>query len=332
MTLIDLCRHYLEKAGVNTRGMSRNTIAEKALQMRGGGYAATGDFTVLLENTMHKTLLASYALAPDTWRRFCDVGSVSDFRAHNRYRSGLFGSLDTVIEGAEFTNKAVPTGEKETITATTKGNIVAITRQTLINDDLGAFVGLANKLGRAAGLTIEKAVYALLALNGGLGPNMEDGNPLFDATHNNLGTGAALSVASIDADAVVMNAQLDPSGEEFLDLQPSVLLLARGLLGAARVINESRFDNDGTEFEKPNAVVGLYDDIVGTPRLSGTRRYSFADPSTDPTLEVAFLDGQQTPVLETRDGFRIDGVEWKIRQDFGVAAVDFRTAVTNAGA
>ena len=65
--------------------------------------------------------------------------------------------------------------------------------------------------------------------------------------------------------------------------------------------------------------------------LAAESRAAVATTATDPTFEVAFLDGQETPFLETRDGFRTDGVEWKIRQDFGVAAVDFRTAVTNAG-
>jgi hypothetical protein len=68
-----------------------------------------------------------------------------------------------------------------------------------------------------------------------------------------------------------------------------------------------------------------------TPRISGTRRYLFADPSIAPVIEVAFLDGQQEPVLETKDGWDVDGAEIKVRLDYGVGAVDFRGASTNAG-
>jgi hypothetical protein len=70
---------------------------------------------------------------------------------------------------------------------------------------------------------------------------------------------------------------------------------------------------------------------VDTPRLAGTRRYLFADPTEAPVVEVASLDGAQEPFLEQQEGFDVDGSRWKVRLDYGVAAVDFRGAVTNAG-
>jgi hypothetical protein len=71
---------------------------------------------------------------------------------------------------------------------------------------------------------------------------------------------------------------------------------------------------------------------VDTPRLSGTRRYLFADPNIAPVLEVAFLNGVQTPYMESEETFDVDGMRWKIRHDYGVAAIDWQGAVTNAGA
>ena len=79
-------------------------------------------------------------------------------------------------------------------------------------------------------------------------------------------------------------------------------------------------------------MLGLFRDIVDSPRITGTRQYLFADPSDAPVFEVAFLEGEQQPFMETQDGWRTDGVEWKVRHDFGVAAIDFRGAVTDAGA
>lgn len=333
LRMLDLARMCLERSGVRTAGMLPKDIFGAALTQRGAGYATTGDFPVLLENTIHKVLLAAYATMPDTWRRFCAVGSVSDFRTHNRYRLGSFGQLSSLNEHGEFTNKAIPDGSKETIQAATKGNIIGISRQTLINDDLGAFAGLATQFGRAAALSIEIDVYALLALNGGLGPLMNDGNTLFHASHNNIGNGSALSVEGIDGDRIVMASQKDPSGNEILDLRPAILLIPIGQGGNARVINDAQYDPDtANKLQKPNKVRGLFRDIVDTPRLAGTRRYLLADPAIAPTLEVAFLDGQQQPYMEMQQGWRVDGVEWKVRHDYGVAAVDWRGAVTNAGA
>lgn len=324
--LLDTARASLQRAGVNVAGMTPMEIVASAFTQ------GTSDFPVLLENAMHKTLQAAYATAALTWSRFCATGSVSDFRAHNRYRTGSFGSLDAVNELGEFTNKSIPDGEKGSITATTKGNIINLSRTAIINDDLGAFVGLSNMLGRAAARTVEADVYAMLALNSGLGPTMGDSKPLFDAAHGNITTSAAITMAALDLDRVAMASQKDVSGNDYLDLRPAVLLVPIGLGGTARSINDAQYDPDtANKLQKPNIVNGLFRDIVDTPRMTGNRRYLFADPSEAPVLEVAFLDGNQNPYLELQNGFDVDGARYKVRLDYGVAAVDYRGAVTNAG-
>jgi len=325
--LLDTARASLQRAGVSVSGMTPMEVVAAAFTQ------GTSDFPVLLENAMHKTLQAAYATAALTWNRFCATGSVSDFRAHNRYRTGSFGSLDAVNELGEYVNKTIPDGEKASITAGTKGNIINLSRTAIINDDLGAFVGLSNMLGRAAARTVEVDVYALLALNGGLGPVMADGKTLFHADHGNISTAAAISMAAIDADRVAMAMQKDVSGNDYLDLRPSVLLVPIGLGGTARSINDAQYDPDtANKLQKPNIVNGLFRDIVDTPRMTGTRRYLFADPSEAPVLEVAFLDGNQNPYLELQNGFDVDGARYKVRLDYGVGAIDYRGAVTNAGA
>lgn len=333
--MLDLARQSLELGGQRSNGMLPMDLAGAALTQRSGtvgGLASTSDFPVLLENVLYKVLLATYMTTPDTWKRFCKIGSVQDFRASKRYRMGTFGSLSSLNESGEFVSKSIPDGEKQSLTAGTKGNIIGITRQAIINDDMGAFSSLATMLGRAAALTIEVDVYALLAQNAGLGPAMSDGNTLFHAAHNNITAGAAIGSAAIDADRIAMASQKDPSGNEILALTPAVLVLPIGLGGTARQINNGQYDFDVTKFQIPNRVGGLFRDIVDTARITGTRRYLFADPAIAPTIEVAFLDGQQQPFMDVQNGWRVDGVEWKVREDYGVAAIDFRGAVTNAGA
>ncbi|MGN6105195.1 MAG: prohead protease/major capsid protein fusion protein [Kofleriaceae bacterium] len=330
MTMAELAREFLERSGVKARGMDRVEMVGRAFMQRGGG-SSTGDFPVLLENALHKTLLAAYATTPDTWRRFCKKGTVTDFRPHPRYRQGGFGVLETVNEGGEFTNAPIPDAEKQAISAGTKGRIVAITRRAIIDDDMGAFSDIATRLGRAAALTIEVDVYKLLVAN----PTMGDGLPLFHANHGNIGAAGAISVAAVDADRVLMAQQLDPSKNEILELRPAVLVLPVGLGGQARVINQSQYDTDkvaNARSQEPNKVVGLYRDIVDTARLTGTTRYSFADPAINPVFEVAFLNGIEAPYMEMQQGWRIDGTEWKVRLDFGVGAVDWRGVVRSPGA
>ena len=129
-----------------------------------------------------------------------------------------------------------------------------------------------------------------------------------------------------------MASQKDVSGNDYLSLSPAVLLVPIGLGGLAREVNGQEYNDDANKQQrKPNVVRGLFRDVVDTPRMTGTRRYLFADPSIAPVLEVAFLDGQQEPFLEMQDGFDVDGTRYKVRLDYGTAAVDYRGAVTNAG-
>lgn len=332
LRLLDLARMSLERAGVNVRGLNPMEVVGRAFTYR-SAMNTTSDFAVLLENVMHKMLQGAYAVTPDTWRRFCATGSVSDFRAHNRYMMGSFGALDSKTEAGEFKSKSIPDAAKESVTIGTKGNIIAVSREVIVNDDMNALAQLSFMLGRAAKLSIERDVYAFLALNSGMGGLLNDGKAVFHADHGNIGTGAALSVTSIDADRVLMGKQTDISGNEILDIKPAILLLPSSLGGTARGINGAQYDPDTpNKLQKPNIVMGLYSDIVDTARLSGTRRYSFADPAIAPVLEVDFLDGAQEPVLETKDGWNVDGTEMKVRIDYGVCGVGYVGAVVNAGA
>ena len=325
--LLDMARASLDRLGVDTRGMSQMDVVAAAFTQ------GTSDFPILLENAMHKTLQAAYAAAALTWRRFCAVGSVSDFRAHNRYRVGSFGNLDSLNELGEFKNKSVPDGEKSSITASTKGNIINLSRQAVINDDLGAFVGLSASLASAAARTIEASVYAMLAENSGLGPTMSDTYSLFHANHSNIAATGALSVTVFDSIRQKLASQTDVSGNDYLDLRPAIIVTPMASGSLARSLNAQEYDDDSQKNQRrPNVVRGLFRDVVDSPRITGTRVYAFADPAEAPVLEVAFLDGQQEPYLEAQDGFTVDGAQYKVRLDYGTAAIDYRGAATAAGA
>ncbi len=331
MRNVDLARESLENGGVNTRAMrDPDMIVRQAMTSQGAVITqTTSDFPVLFETAIHRILQAAYATTPDTWTRFCGIGTVTDFRPHTRYLRGSFGALDQVNEAGEFKNKPIPDLAREMIVAKTVGNMINLSRQAIVNDDMDVFSGLAVDLGRAAKLTIEVDVYALLNSN----PVMNDGIPLFDAAHGNLApAGAVPSVkAFADMDAA-MGAQKDISGNEYLEIGLDRLLVPRSLRGAAITINGSEYDPDAVnKLQKPNIVKGLLSDIIATQRLTGPAYYGFADPSTAPALEVVFLNGVTEPFTDSQDGWRVDGVEWKVRHDYGTGAVNYRSAYKQPG-
>ena len=327
LSLVEIAKASLHRLGVRADHLDKMGVVAAAFTQSGS------DFPVLLESAMHKALQAAYDTAPLTWNRFCATGTVSDFRSHNRYRLGSFGNIDQVNELGEFINKSIPDGEKASIQVATKGNIINLSRQAIVNDDLGAFIGLAASLGRAASRTVEADVFALLALNGGMGPTMADGKALFHTDHGNLAADGALAVAVFEDMRQKMASQKDVGGNDYLDLRPAALLCGMGQGGTARVINGAEYDPDtANKLQRPNMVRGLFADVVDSPRITGARVYAFADPAIAPTLEVAFLEGRQDPYLERQEGFDVDGSRFKVRLDYGIAAIDYRGAVTAKGA
>jgi ATP-dependent protease ClpP protease subunit len=321
--LYDLAHEAAVRAGFNPNGKDPMHIVKGAITQ------GTSDFPVILEDVMHKTLLSAYTATADTWSRFCSVGSVSDFRDWKRIYTGTISNLDTVNEMGEFKNKGIPDGNAESISIATKGNLINISRQAIINDDLSYFTRLTTMLGRAAARSIEADVYALLVAN----PTMDDGFALFSTDHANYqGTGGAISVATLVAAREAMRSQKDPSGNDYLDIPPSVLLCPIAKGSAARVTVNSEYDPDtASKLQRFNDARDMVS-VVDTPRLSGNAWYVFADPQQEAVIEVAFLNGVRAPYLETEQGFEVDGLRYKVRLDYGVGAVGFRGAYLNAGA
>lgn len=325
-SLLDFARMSLDRAGVSYGMMDSMGVVGAAITQ------STSDFPVLLEEAMHKAMQTAYRSRGDTWSLFCAIGSVSDFRAHHRYRSGSIGNFNVVNENGEFETKMIPDGERSSVSVDTRGAIINLTRKMIVNDDLGAFINVAANAGRSASRTIEAMVYALLGEGSGLGPLLSDGKRLFHADHGNIGSSAALSVASLEADRVLMASQKDVSGNEFLDIRPDALLCPLAQGGNARVINDAQYDPDTADkLQKPNMVRGLFKQVVDTPRLTGNRRYMFADPNEAPVLEVSFLNGVREPQMEMQEAFTVDGTSYRARLDVGVDAIDYRGAVTNGG-
>jgi hypothetical protein len=328
MTMLDMARDACVRAGLNPTGWGKDRIVASAITH------SDSDFPNIFENVLHKTLIASYLSVEQTWRQFCRVSTLSDLRPHLRYYMGGFSDLLPVDQNGEYQDGTFGDAEKESITGKSKGRILNLSDEMIINDDMGIFTTAAQKLGQASGRTLEKDVYAMFALNSGAGPTMSDNKALFHVDHNNIsGASAVVGTASFDDMRVGMGSQLDPSGNDYLSVSPAIWLGPLKYKGDADVTNGSRYDvTVSQKFEIPNKVVGMLRAIVGTPRLTGTAWYGFADPNIEPAFEVGFLDGVQEPQIASEQAFRSNGLAWRATFRYGVAGVGFRGAWKNAGA
>ena len=323
MTMLDLCRMVLQ------RNDQKISWSDDKMETAARAFS-TSDFPLILSNLADKVLLAGYQEAPSTWRAWCATGSLSDFKENYRLRMSEAPELEPVLEAGEY--KMADFKESEDgYRLGTWGKKFALTRQAIINDDLGAFTRIPMLFGVASGRTINSNVYKLLLSN----PVMaEDSKALFHADHNNVGTAAVLSTASLTEARTKMRRQKgmrqDPGN--FLNLSPSILLIPPELETIARQLLFSSADIGQANPAVVNPFLNSLEIVIDATLTDPKAWYLVASQSVIDTIEVAFLDGVQNPVIEQQQGWNVDGIEYKVRLDFGLKAWDYRGIFKNAGA
>ncbi|HEY0756891.1 MAG TPA: hypothetical protein VGD98_23260 [Ktedonobacteraceae bacterium] len=255
----------------------------------------TASFSYLLGTSMNKRLLKDYQAWPAEWQRFCVIAPIKDFRQQSRVRLGAFGSLPTVAEDAAYSSVTL-SDSAATYVPTKRGNLVTVSRETIINDDLQAIKQIPTKLAVAAAYTLAEFVYGFLSSN----PAIYDGTALFTsgAPHSNLGA-ANLSSAAMQAGVTAMREQANLAGKR-LGLRPSYLIVPAELEWAAMVATKSA-GLPGSTNNDINPMLGYVTPIV-SPQLTNTTQWFFAaDPRVVDTIEIGFVGGQVNPVLFIQD-------------------------------
>lgn len=325
MSMSELARETLVMNGERTPFSDKRDMIGRAFTMAGAH--GTSDFGSILANIMGKAALQGWEESDETYPLWTRKGVLTDFKATKRVGTGVFAALPTVAEGENYSYGTI--GDRgENITLATYGKMLRITRQAIINDDLSLLGSLPLKMGRAAKRTIGNLVYAILTGS----PVMSDGVALFNATHGNLaGTAAAPAVTSLAAGRTAMRVQSDQGSA--LNIAPKYFIAPAALEVAVSQLLQSAYDPSANKGMVSNPVAGMAELIVDArlDAASATSWYLAADPSTYDTIEVAFLDGNDTPYLEQMNSWSADGVEMKVRIDAAAVPLDWRTLYKNVG-
>lgn len=335
--MTEIAREYLGRRGVRTAGMSSDMLIRAALansmQRDVIGFNSS-DFTNILANVAHKSLGRGYMEAPEVWQKIVRVGSVPDFKAAKATTLSAFSALDQIAAGGEYKHGKF-TDKGETIQAYKFGKLFSITREALINDDLSALSAIPRAMGMAANRTVGDKVFALLTSPPTMG---EDSLGLFHANHNNTGTAGAPSVTTWDEMRKLMAKQKDPQSTAVLNIRPSIMIVPVALETTGLILRNAAEDPIGNSGAKggarqPNPFYNTFE-VVADARLdtnSATKWYGSADPSIYDAIGVDFVGGRTEPYLESKDGWNVDGVEYKVRHEFAATVYEWRTLTYNAG-
>lgn len=319
-SMVELAREALQREGLQANFGDNMELARQAIN-------STSAFPAIMANLAKKSVMVGFNEAETTYQIWAGKGSNRDFKEAARVALSEAGNLELVPEGGQFQQDFLGEASARTKVAT-YGKLFILTRQAIINDDLGLFSKIATKYGSAAKRLVNKMVYAQLTGN----VKMQDGVALFDNKHGNVaGTGEALSVKAIAKAITAMRRQKGITGDATLNITPKYLVVPPELEMTAYQIVNSTAAVDGVNSGVVNPYKGRFVVVADAELTDPDAWYLVADASQHDTIEVTYLNGVETPRLETRQGFDVDGIEYKVAFDCGVSALDFRGVFKNAG-
>ena len=295
------------------------------------GYS-TIDVGGILSNVANKFLLEGFFSVERTWRNITAVRNVSDFKTVTSYRLVGKDQYEQVAPGGELKHGSLGE-EKYENKADTYGLMLSIDRRDIINDDLDAITTIPRKLGRGSGLKINDVFWSIFLANSGF----------FKTANKNYITGAstALSIDGLTEGEITFMDQVDGDGKP-IGVMPAILLVPPALSAIGSQLNKSMELRDTTSSTKyPIANPHQNKFRVEVSRYLSNSQYTgnsskawyLLSEATDlPVIEVAFLNGQESPTIETAEAdFNKLGVQMRGYHDFGVALQDPRGGVKAKG-
>ncbi len=297
---------------------------------------STHTITTMLTTSGNKLLLDGFNRLPQSWRQVAEVRNVSDFKAVTLYRMTADLEYEEVGPGGLIKHGTL--GQEDySIQAKTYARMLGLTRQDIINDDLGAFNDLRNRLGMGAAIKMNKVFWTawLAAVNAGT---------FWTAVRGNYQTGAGTVLGEDGLNAAVKLFR-DASGPDnnLLGLEPEILLSGSDLEATNRKLYTSQEVRNTTTSTKTlvnNIYFNRFRPVI-IPELSNsaytgystTQWFLLANPAVLASAVMCFLNGMQAPTIESTDAdFNTLGIQSRGYHDWGVTMSEYRASVHSVGA
>jgi len=291
--------------------------------------------TTLLTSAGNKFLLEGFNQVPQTWREVGTTRSVTDFKQVTAYRLTTGMEYEELPNGGEIKHGTAGQ-ESYTFQAKTYAKMFGLTRQDIINDDLGAFDDLRSRLGMGAVIAMNKRFWTvwLAAVNAGTFWTTARGN-------KQEGAATALGETSLNTAVKLFRDMTGPDGN-LIGLEPDRMLVPSALEATARklyVSQEMRDTTASTKTMTSNIYFNRFRPVI-VPELgnsnytgySATGWWLAANPAILASAAMCFLNGQQTPTIESSDAdFNTLGIDFRGYHDFGVSMTEYRASVLSDG-
>jgi hypothetical protein len=328
---------YSCRPGERVHAGNLRSILEYALPPS-GFRAHLGFSTASLPNILgavaNKMILAGYMEEDPTWREIAQIKSVSNFYTQNHYRMLDSLEYEEVGSGGEIPHGTL--GEETyTSQAKTYGKMLGLTRNQIINDDLGAFDDLRTRLGRGAAKKFNTVFWTAFINNSSFYTTALTN--YIEGSTTNLGTDGVGLGLMVKAFRTMTSPSADGLKRVGQDLNPSKILVPPELETIALQLWGTA-NQGAVAVSSSNIFAGRFRPVVQW-RLSNsaftgystTAFYMFGD-TVKPML-VTFLNGQQAPTVESTDAdFDTLGVLFRGYHDFGADKSEYLAGIKSKGA
>ena len=274
----------------------------------------------ILSNAINKRIKAGWDYAEDSWRKIADITSVSDYKQFSTYVLNSKGDYEEVANGG-----TIPTGELAETGYSNQlkryGLMFSIDEMDIINDDLNAINQRAFQFGRKASLKLNKVFWTLFQAD----------TDFFKSANNNVVASAgALNADSLAKLVKAFRKQTDVNGD-ILGYEPRILLVPAALEVEAQKLYDDAEIRDTTaskSYLTGNPWRSKFLPVASAYLTSDDDYYLLADPTIAATMQVAFLNGQQAPVVESNPtNFDTFGISYRGKFSFGVAFMDTKAGI-----
>lgn len=330
-----------------------------------GGTFSTMSLSGITENILNKMMLEAYLLQNSVVSDIAYERDTTDFKPFKVYRLTASGDLVPLGPTGELANFSLQ-DESYSNQVTTKGALLVLKREDVVNDDMGALGQASQIVGRKGQLNRERAVMTTF-LSGltTVAPGASVGKTAnafnfwsTGAANYQSGASSALSITSVSKARQQFLQQTDANGDP-IGIMPDRLLVgpeneatADNLFNGANLTVQGLTlpsSSSGTSAAQTGSqVVNLnqhkskYRPLV-TPYLgagspvtgaSATQWALLPNPAGGAaTVQVGYYRGQRTPIIkQVEPDANVLGLAYQIIYDFGVALLDYRCGQYSAGA
>jgi hypothetical protein len=335
------CEEFLDEIRTGHRGLHQFSEA-----------MSSADFPLLFADSLDRQLYGAYQALQPTWQNYARSETVNDFRTVKRFAtSGVRGLLTKTAELADHKRRSQTETEYEYSVDKYEAGF-AVSFETMVNDDLGAFLRLPQDLAASATDSEEFFVTGLFC--DASGPNAS----FYTSPNGNILSGnPALTRTSLQAAITQLMKRTDENGNP-IQVSAMELVTGTGLaLAANEILDAKEYRSVGSNGDvtiitgngiaanlHPN--VNYFIDTVATSANADTSWWLFASP-TGPRPALAFgrLRGYESPQLFEKIpdsrligggapsmwSFDTSAAEKKVQHVFGGVQVDFRMSVASNG-